>query len=218
MNNFAQDYLDADVVALVTIKNTYENKEYKINGMQLRSYSADLNFERIYKGKEFNTLNVFGTTTYASSGACEKLVKKGEKYLIMLQKNNKGEYFVSSCSTMPNVDNLSINKYEKIFSIIDKNRSKILFRKFANYDDESQVYDNKTNKLLTDFDKLNTNFKNKIGIYNVTIDEGGRVEKVISIEKIGEKEKEIQRLIKNNLIIYDGFETKKGEYLILLEL
>lgn len=216
--NFAQVYLESEIVAIVTIGNTYNNKEYEKNGMQLRSYSADLKFEKIYKGKEFKTLNVLGTTTYAYSGACEKLVGNGEKYLVMLTKNNEGEYFVSACSTMPRINSETIDDYEKIFTIIEKNKNKILFKRFADYEDNSRKYDGITQKLTSDFTKLKANFKKKIGIYSVMIDTEGKVEKVVSIEKIGKKEKKIQELIKENFTIYDGFDTRKGEYLILLKL
>ena len=110
--SIAQSYLDADVVALITIDKTYGEKENNPSGTGLRTYSADVKFEKIYKGTAFKILSVFGTSTYASSGACEKLVEKGEKYIILLTKNKDGDYFVSSCSTMPQI---SDDKFVKEF-------------------------------------------------------------------------------------------------------
>jgi hypothetical protein len=217
--SIAQNYLDAEIVALVTIEKTYGDKESNVQ-LGGRLYSADLKFEKIYKGIAFKTLNVFGTTTYASSGACEKLIEKGEKYLILLSKNKDGFYYVSSCSTMPRIsDDKFVKNYERIFNIIEKNKSKLHFSKFAQYEDLSEEYDNQKKQIINDFLKLdNKVLVGKLGIYKVKINNDGKISEVKAIQKIGIKEKLIQELMKKNLSVYDGFSTSAGEYFILLEL
>lgn len=219
-NSFAQQYLDSDIVALVTIEKTYGDKNVNRNGMQMDSYSADLKFEKIYKGVEFKTLNIFGTTVYASSGACEKLVKKGEKYLILLSKNNDGEYYVSSCNKMSEIsDEKHVKEYEDIFNIIERNKAKSFFIKFADYDDASEDYNIQNYDVVNDFSKLNDKrLKNKFGIYKVEINNDGKILKITPIEKIGVNEEQIQKLMKENFTVYNGLNTNSGEYLLLLKL
>lgn len=217
--SIAQKYLNADVVALITIGKTYGDRDSHI--MQGgRLYSADVKVEKIYKGNEFKTLHVFGTTTSSSSGACEKLIEKGEKYLVLLSKNKDGEYYVSSCSTMPQIsDDKYLKEYENIFKILDKNKSKLLFPKFAQYEDLSEDYNYITRQNTNDFLKLNAKqLHGKVGIYKVKINDKGNISTITPIEQIGIKEKQIQELMKKNLRIYDGFDTVAGEYFILLEL
>lgn len=217
--NIAQTYLDADVVALIIIEKTYGDRDSHI--MQGgRLYSADVKVEKIYKGNEFKTLHVFGTTTSASSGACEKLIEKGEKYLVLLSKNKDGEYYVSSCSTMPQIsDDKYVKEYENIFKVLDKNKSNLQFPKFAQYEDLSEDYNYITRQNTNDFLKLNAKqLHGKVGIYKVKINDKGNIFTITPIEEIGIKEKQIQELMKKNLRIYDGFDTVAGEYFILLEL
>jgi len=217
--SIAQEYLDADVVALITIGKTYGDRDSHI--MQGgRLYSADVKVEKIYKGNEFKMLHAFGTTTSASSGACERLLEKGESYLVLLSKNKDGEYYVSSCSTMPQIsDDKYLEEYENIFKILDKNKSKLQFPKFAQYKDLSEDYNYTTRQITNDFLKLQTKqLHGKLVIYKVKINDKGNISSITSIEKIGIKEKQIQELMKKNLRIVDGFDTVEGEYFILLKL
>lgn len=218
--SIAQSYLDADVVALITIDKTYGEKENNPSGTGLRTYSADVKFEKIYKGTAFKILSVFGTSTYASSGACEKLVEKGEKYIILLTKNKDGDYFVSSCSTMPQIsDDKFVKEYESIFKIIEKNKANLFFSKFVQYEDLSRNYNHQTKQISNDFLKLNKKrLHGKLGIYKVKINEEERISEITPIQKIGIKEKQIQELMKKNLEISRGTGFKRDEYYILLEL
>jgi len=218
--SIAKKYLEADVVALVTIEKTYGEKENNPAGTGLRTYSADLKFEKIYKGMTFKTLNIFGTTTSLSSGACEKLVMKGEKYLILLSKNKDGLYFVSSCSTMPKIfEDKFLNEYENIFKVIEKNKANLHFPKFVQYDDMSEDYNQQKKQITNDFLKLNKKrLRGKLGIYKVKINDDDKISEIIPIQKIGIKEKQIQELMKKNLRIFRGKSFKTDEYFILLEL
>lgn len=218
--SIAQSYLGADVVALVTIEKTYGEKENNPEGTGLRTYSADLKFEKIYKGIAFKTLNVFGSTSSLSSGACEKLVMKGEKYLIVLSKNKEGIYYVSSCSTMPQIsDDKYLKEYENIFKVIEKNKADLYFPKFAQYEDMSEDYNHLTKQITNDFLKLNEKrLRGKLGIYKVKINDDEKISEIIPIQKIGIKEKQIQELMQKNLRIFRVRGYNSDEYFILLEL
>lgn len=218
--SIAKDYLDSGVVAIVSIDKTYENQSFERNGMQVNMYKADVVFGKIYKGEKFLSLNIYGTTTHSRSGACEKLVRKGEKYLILLDKNQDGQYFVSSCSPMIKISSeAEIREYENIFAVLEKNRTKISSLEFVQYDDSSEVYNNIKKEIETDFTNLKKrNLTGKVGIYKITVNSEGRISSVFPIQKIGVIEQKIQKLIKKNLIIYQGFENKSSEYLILLKL
>lgn len=218
--SIAKRYLDADVVALVTIEKTYGEKENDPPATGLRTYSADLKFEKIYKGIAFKTLNVFGSTSSLSSGACEKLVMKGEKYLIVLSKNKEGLYYVSSCSTMPQIsDDKFVKEYENIFKVIEENRADLYFPKFAQYEDMSEDYNHQKKQITNDFLKLNEKrLRGKLGIYKVKINDDEKISEIVAIQKIGIKEKQIQELMKKNLRISRGTGYKSDEYFILLEL
>ncbi len=219
-DNFSQAYLDSEIVALVSIQKTYGDEEIEKNGMQMRMYQADLKFEKIYKGKEFKTLNIFGTTKHASSGACEKLVEKGEKYLIAISQGNDGRYIISSCSKVRqiNSDIKYLEKIEETFEILEKNKSKFGENVFADYYDNSENYNVKNKTATTDFSNLELKNAKRLGIYKVSFDDEGKLIDIFEIDKIGKREKEIQKLMKKNLIIEPAFGSPKGDYLILLEL
>lgn len=67
--NFEKKYLNADLVAVINVIETYGNSKYNRDGNQMDIYKAKINIEKMYKGIPISDLNVFGKTTYASSGA-----------------------------------------------------------------------------------------------------------------------------------------------------
>lgn len=215
--SLAQSYLDADVVALVTVEDTYGDRDSNVQqGGTL--YTADIKFEKIYKGTTFKILNVLGASNFINSGSCGILIKKGEKYLILLSKNRDGEFYASSCSTMPQIsDDNVIKKYESIFNVIEKNKSKIYSGKFAEYEDLSNEYDIHKKQAINDFTKLDKKLRGKFGIYKVKIRGEGEIYAIQAVLEIGIKEKKIQELMKKNFRVYEGVSTQ-GEYFILLEL
>lgn len=215
--SLAQSYLDADVVALVMVENTYGDRDSNVQqGGTL--YTADIKFEKIYKGTGFKVLNVCGASNFINTGSCGILIRKGEKYLILLSKNRNGEYYASSCSAMPQIsDDKVIKEYESIFNVIEKNKSKIYFGKFAEYEDLSNKYDIQKKQAISDFTKLDKTLNGKLGIYKVQIRGEGEIYAIQAVQKIGIKEKKIQELMKKNFRVYEGFSTQ-GEYFILLKL
>ena len=223
LDNFAQDYLEADFVGVITISETFGERKQDRNGSQMDVYKAKINVEKIYKGKAFSELNIFGKTTYAYSGACEKLVKSNEKYFILLQKNSNGEYYVSLCSPMSKLYNeKSINqqlkKEQKIINYLERNQNKFLGLKFVDYYDNSENWDHANKKTITDFTKtFDKKLNNKFGVYKVKIDNKEKITEIITIKESGLDEKIIQLLMKKNLELDNYFnQNANDEYLILL--
>lgn len=221
--NFEKKYLSADFVAVITIKETFGNNMYNHDGNQMNIYKAKINIEKIYKGIPIWELNVFGTTTYASSGACEKLVKPNEKYLVLLNKNSNGEYYVSSCSEMSKIDNnRTINSQlkteQKIFKYLEKNKGN-LYGIFVDYFDNSENWDQTSKKVITDFFKtFGKKINGKFGIYKVKIDDNQKIVEIIPIKKTGLNEQKIQELMRKNLEIENYLGSNYGnEFLICLK-
>ncbi|TDX86628.1 hypothetical protein [Epilithonimonas xixisoli] len=127
----AQDYFDSDVVGLITIESTYGNEIKKEKIFGARTYRAKISFDKLYKGQKFEELKIIGNSENSNSASCEKQVEVGEKYLILLYKNENGEYVVSLCSSMLQISTSDFNKidnYSKQFDYLEKNKS--LFGKF----------------------------------------------------------------------------------------
>lgn len=126
-NVVAQDYFDSDVVGIITIKSIYGNEIKNERGFGSRAYKARISFDKLFKGLEFEELKIIGNSHNSNSGACEKQVEVGEKYLILLNKNSKGEFVVSYCSNMPRIDindTNYISDHSKIFNYLETNNNK----------------------------------------------------------------------------------------------
>lgn len=223
LDHFAQDYLEADFVGVITITETFGDRKQDRNGSLMDVYNAKINVEKIYKGKAFSELNIFGKTTHAYTGACERLVKRNEKYFVLLQKNSNGEYFVSSCSPMSKLNNeKSINEElkeeQKIINYLEKYKTKFLGLKFVDYFDNSENWDDTNKKLTTDFAKtFDKKLNNKFGVYKVKVDDKEKITEIIPVKKSGLNEKIIQSLMKKNLELENYFnQNPNNEYLILL--
>lgn len=64
-----------------------------------RIYVAELKGIRIYKGELPASIRVAGTASGENySASCEVSLKENEKYLLYLNKNSDGEYYLNTCS------------------------------------------------------------------------------------------------------------------------
>lgn len=230
--NIAQEYMKADFVGIVSIKKTYDNKTVElVKDFQRSTYKADLAFEKIYKGNEFDGLNIYGriNVTDANSifvGGCDLSVEKGEKYLVILKKNQNNEYWASLCSRLiylsseqnPLSDEAEkINSYSNLFSGIEKYKEQFSTLKFVNLYDKTLRLNHKTNKLESDFTKLKIRDpSNKIGFYKITLNDNMKIDHIVPIKKVGTRDEEIEKIIMKNLSRVQGYSENKPKELLLL--
>ncbi|AZA58421.1 hypothetical protein [Chryseobacterium shandongense] len=207
----AENYLAADVAGIITITKVYgENAEQ-------RTYKADIKFEKIYKGKEFQTLNVRGLIGNSYSGACEIDVEPGETYLILLQKYN-GKYSISACSPKYRFDmekeKATSEVLEKAFAYIDKNKFAFTGLEFTTCFDELQKGDKSELSAIKNFTP-----KNPFAIYKVKVDDHSKIKELTPVTTFGDKDQEIENILKRNMIVdIPMFFNQKPleEFLILL--
>ncbi|SHF14358.1 hypothetical protein [Chryseobacterium takakiae] len=207
----AENYLAADVAGIIRIINVYgENAEQ-------RTYKADIKFEKIYKGKEFQTLNIRGLIGNSYSGACEIDVQPGETYLILLNKYN-GEYSISYCSPKYRFDmekeKATSEVLEKAFAYIDKNKFAFIGLQFATCFDELQKGDKSDLSAIKNFTPKNT-----FAIYKVKVDDHSKIKELTPVTTFGDKDQEIENILRRNMIVDTPmfFNHKPGEeFLILL--
>lgn len=86
-------YLISDFVGEVQIA--------KLENIQTlrRTYLAELKGIRIYKGELPASIRVAGTASGENySASCEVSLKENEKYLLYLNKNSEGEFYLNTCS------------------------------------------------------------------------------------------------------------------------
>lgn len=232
--NIAQEYMEADFVGIVSIKKTYNNKTVELaKDFQRSTYKADLAFEKIYKGNEFDVLNIYGKANVTDDepllfGGCDLYVEKGEKYLVILKKNQNNEYWASMCSRViylsseqnPLSDESEIiNSYSNLFSGIEKYKEQFSTLKFVNLYDKTLRLNHKTNKLESDFTKLKIGDpSDKIGFYKVILNDKMKIDHIVPIKKVGTRDEEIEEIIMKNLSFpqYAYSKNKPEELLILL--
>lgn len=231
--NIAQEYMDADFAGIVSIKKTYDNKNVDVaKDFQRSAYKADLAFEKIYKGNEFDALNIYGRINVTDGnslfvGGCNLYVEKGEKYLVILKKNQNNEYWASLCSRIiylsseqnPLMDESEkINSYSNLFSEIEKHKEQFSTLKFVNLYDKTLKLNNKTNKLESDFKKLKIgNPSDKTGFYKVTLNDEMKIDHIVTIKKVGTRDEEIEKIIMKNLSrVQSGYSENKPKELLLL--
>jgi len=214
----AQDYFDSDVAGIITIESTYGNEERNDIMSGVRIYKAKISFDRLYKGNRFEELVILGSTTNARSGGCEKLVKAGEKYLLITSRAPSGEYIESLCSSMYKINDNNLNevkKYSKQFAYFEKNKSLFKDLKFTDYEDKSERWDNIKKNTTNEFESVfGKQIKNKFGVYKVKIDSENNIVEIQSIKKIGINERKMLTLIKKNIRIE---ENPNSEYLLFLD-
>lgn len=87
-------YMTSDFIGIVEIKSTEDMPDTS----QYRHYKAGLNLAKSFKGKMPDKIMVAGTQFNSNSGICEISVSVGEKWLIYLDKNDDGNYYMSYCS------------------------------------------------------------------------------------------------------------------------
>lgn len=218
----AQDYFESDVVGIITIESTYGNEIRNDAEFGSRTYKAKISFDKIFKGKEFEELIILGTTESISSGACEKLVKAGQKYLILLNKGADGKYIISFCSNIYGVSNENSNeikKYNNVFRCLEENKTKFQDLRFLDFFDTSRNWDDVNKKEISGF--INTfgkKLNNKFGFYKIKLDSENNITEVNSIKKIGLDEKKVSALIKKNIkVYYPSYKNSNSEYLLFLD-
>lgn len=210
MATLAENYLAADVVGVVKILKVYgENSEQ-------RTYKADIEFKKIYKGKKFKTLNVRGLIKNSYSGACEIDLEPNETYLILLNKYNDG-YSISRCSPKyrfhPKEKSI-VKTLEKTFAYLDENKYKFMGLKFTTCFDQAQKGDKSDLSAIRNFSP-----KNPFAIYKVTTNDLSRIEKLTPLTTFGDKDQEIENILMKNMIVdIPMFVNEKAgsEFLILL--
>lgn len=224
-NNFARNYREASVAAIITIKKIYGDSVENYKGIDINYYKAEIKFDKIYKGEKFQELHVLGKTYFASSTSHEILIKPGEKYIIMLKKNEKGEYGVSACSAIYQLstDHLKLKEevkhYNYIFASFEKHKTELSDFKFIDNFDTSKRFNNDKKIMDSDFRNLGKyNLKNKIAVYKVKINEKNKITSISPIIKAGYKDQEIEKIVKRNFYVDDSLiDYKIKTYLIYID-
>lgn len=209
-----QNYENAEVVGIIKILKVYgENK-------QQRTYKADIEFEKVYKGKAFKTISVEGLIRKSSLAACEIGVKSNERYLIFLNKFNNS-YSMSYCTPKSRLKNKAdederseLEDLGKTFSYLDNNRSKFKGLQFTYcYDDSQTGYKSDLSKI-SDFMP-----KQPFAIYKVKINELSKIEEMTPIESFGSKDNIIEDILKTKMKVsrpMNSQDLNQQEFLLFL--
>jgi len=211
----AQDYLNANVVGIIKIIRVYDENTNQ------RTYKADVEFEKLYKGTKFKTLNVRGLIGNSYSGACETNIEPNERYLILLSGFNDSKYTISSCTpkyslnTTPSKDeNSELENLEKAFSYLDKNKYKFIGLTFTSCDDETSPNSHTDLSHLKGFIPKQT-----FAIYKVKINESSKIEDILTVTGFGSQNDIIEDIIKRKMIVDSpvfSSSSEKKEFFILL--
>lgn len=193
----AQDYLNANVVGVIKIIRVYDES------IEQRTYKADVEFEKLYKGTKFKTLTVRGLIGSSSAAACEIDIEPGERYLILLSGSSNNNYTISSCSprsylgkTPSKDENSEFETLKKTFSYLDKNKYKFTDLTFTSCDDET------SDDGQTDLSKIEGfQPKQPFAIYRVKINESSKIEAITTITGFGSQDKIIEDVIKRKMIV-----------------
>lgn len=98
-------YMTSDFIGVVEIQQTKDT-----NFDKERFYLADLNAITTYKGVAPSQIRVSGTTQEVYSGECEISIKTGERWLVYLQKDKDGHFYLSHCSNPLQISDSTGNK------------------------------------------------------------------------------------------------------------
>ncbi|WP_312508038.1 hypothetical protein [Chryseobacterium culicis] len=189
-----QNYQSADFAGIIKILKVYDEN------IEQRTYKADIEIEKMYKGTIFKTINVRGLIGNSYSGACEVNVLPNERYLIFLNRYDNTSS-ISSCTPKSKLENkptkaekLWLKNQEKVFTYLDNH--KFSFIQFARCYDETQTGN------TSDLSKI-SGFKPKqpFAIYKVKINEMSKVQEITPVTTFGSKDNMIENILKTNMII-----------------
>lgn len=191
-----QNYLDAGIVGIIKILRVYDEDE------QQRTYKADVEFEKVYKGAKFTTLQVRGLIGRSSSAACEINIQPNERYMIFLNKSDSS-YSISSCTPKSKLENkptkaenLWLKNMSTIFSYLDNNNFKFIGLQFA------RCYDITQTNYKSDLSEIK-GFKPKqpFAIYKVKVDDSSRIQEINSVLSFGSKDNTIENILKTKMSV-----------------
>lgn len=219
--NMIQDFFESDVTAIIEIKNTFGDKTDLEKMFASRTYKANINFLSLFKGNKFEVLNIVGHTKFVNSGSCEILIEPGEKYLITLNKNEKGEFWISQCSSIQRIydQNLdeTITNYKALFQYLTKNSMKFKNGEFVMYWDQTSEYNPSTKNIESGIKKL-SNKKVGFGLYAIKIDDNNSITEIHPIKKLKVKQLKLYQLIKEKFEIYppENFSKERKYFLAII--
>ncbi|WP_312302319.1 hypothetical protein [Chryseobacterium sp.] len=190
------NYQNSEFVGIIKILKVYdENTEQ-------RTYKADIEIEKVYKGATFKTMYVRGLIRNSYSGACEINVQPNERYLIFLNKYNN-TYSISSCTprsalkNKPTKDEKSwLKNLGKAFTYLDNNKFRFIGLQFT------RCYDETRTGYKSDLSKI-SGFKPKqpFAIYKVKIDDTSKIQEITPVTTFGSKDGMIENILKTNMTV-----------------
>jgi len=196
VETLAQNYLSSDFVGIIKILKVYDQNT------EQRTYKADIEFEKVYKGKTtFKTMNVRGLIGNSYSGACEIDVQPNERYLIFLKSDST--YTISSCTPKSKLGNKptkaeksELKNLGKAFMYLDNNKFRFMGLQFTSCYDETQT------EHVSDLSKI-SRFKPKqpFAIYKVKIDDRSKIQEITPVTTFGSKDDTIENILKTNMIV-----------------
>lgn len=190
----AYNYQNSDFAGIIRILKVYDENTEK------RTYKADIEIEKTYKGKAFKTINVSGLIGNSYSGACEINVLPDERYLIFLNKYNN-TYSISSCTPKSKLENkptkaenLQLKNLSEAFTYIDNNKFRFMGLQFTRCYDETQT------ESRSDLSKI-SGFKPKqpFAIYKVKIDDTSKIQEITPVTTFGSKDSMIENILKTKM-------------------
>ncbi|SIQ24802.1 hypothetical protein SAMN05880574_108106 [Chryseobacterium sp. RU37D] len=124
-------------------------------------------------------------------------------------------YSISSCSAKYSFnmkEKVELETLEKTFTYIDKNKFRFIGLTFATCFDKLQTDDKSALSYIKDFSP-----KSPFAIYKVKVNDRSEIEELTPITTFGNKDKEIENILKKNMIVdRPGFDDAfQQEYLIL---
>ncbi|CAH0221761.1 hypothetical protein [Chryseobacterium sp. Bi04] len=210
--SLSQNYQDADVIGVIKIVKVYgQSKEY-------RMYKADIQFEKVFKGKAFKTIRVSGVIGKSSSAACEMNLKPKERYLIFLDKSGN-DHFVTFCTPKSKLQNIATenehSRFEhlgKKISYLEENKSGFQDLQFATCYEKTPTGNKSDLSKISDFSP-----KQQFAVYKVKVNNLSEIQEVTPIAGFGSKEETIKNILKTKFkvdVSRTSSEAEQKEFLL----
>ena len=196
-------YSSSELVADVTFTKVYPDLENK----KSKYINVDLKYNEIFKGKVVKTIQVYGAIfegnkIYGSFTSCSLGAKVGQRMIIFMNKNEKGNLTLHYCDPKINYgkENRTQIVFEKSKDILRLIKAKNLITNtkhfYANFgfSDETQKDDFESVKGLT--------VKNKFAVFEIILNSDGTFKNVMQLQAFeSDKDEEIFQIIKKAKIM-----------------
>jgi len=170
----AENYIQSDFVANVTITKIYPNKENE------QGYRADIKITKLFKGEPLKFIYVYGQSDNSTESSCDIYIPTDTKLIVYAEKNKDGNYGVGYCSGLLYLTENNLKKQQLELKILETFvEKKINFTSKIKYSEKGDFSKPNIIRELQNFKGIK--LENDFGFYEITFSSDLTIKSIVTI-------------------------------------